>query len=1171
MSLTLHHADDLEPLLDRLGDVLATPLADPFTADVVVVPTAGVRDAVTAHLGARLGASARGGDGITANIDLLYIGRFLSRAVGESARDDDLDPDPWHISRLTWTVLEVLATTSVALPIARERVDWSFARRVADLFDRYATQRPQLVEAWSRDLAVDAVFGLDELTAGIPSDQRWQFEVWREVSARIGRPSLPERLPDLLSRLRSGAVEPDLPSRVALVGFVSLAPAQWQVLQALGAVRDVHVFLRAPSRALWHDDATGLAGRLVGVRDRAGDVLDLTAGRRHPLLVSWGRRSLEARIFLGATPDVQVVDDNHPLAEPVSLLSAIQTDIRLDRVPSTWSGAAVGDRSVQVHACHGETRQLEVLRDALGHVFLDHPDLRPHEVIVLCPQLERFAPLVDAVFGRGDMPIPVRVGDRSLTSDDPTAAAFRSVLALVSGRVTLTEMLALLQHAAIRRRFGFSAEDVEIITAWALDLGARWGLSPDHREQWMLPADIINGTWQIVVQQLLAGVAQPAPTPRRGVGGIPPFDGVTGDRTDIAGSFAELLSRLSHLHAAVDHSRPMAEWAELLHATIDRFCAADRDEPWGLDALHAVVDDLVEAATPVGVAGAEPIAVPLSLVEVRALLDDAVRERAGRLSLRSGAVTVTSLQPLHGVPARVVCLLGLDDGTLPSGSYDGDDILGINPCVGERNPRHDARQMLLDSVLAARDAVIITCNGRDITTNAPQPFVVPLAELLDVVAATSGCDSSSLPMVVRHPRHGFDDSVLGGGPEPFVPGLDRPFTFDRAMLDAAENRTRKTVRIDPVETIQRWRLDRRLESTLAPSDLSGAVRSTADQLLRHRLDVATLPDAATFADGLEVAVDNRQLSSLGRSLLAAAAERFPGVEEFAFTTKAEDPRCTALIDDWTSVALLGGSLPPGSIGLQVLDDVAAKVVGIWRAATKHRVPLVGSERVALDHSLSIPFDDATTAHDVRVVGEVSGVHRSDDALPVLVDVGFVTSAPRRLLNAAVRLAMCHLAESHADWSCVHITRNSGDGAYGRRLTLQGDRTASAEALLRLAVQLTWWSRSDAVPFFDEASEEAGRSGPTKPGAVPSKLASEMQRSECEPLWRGLTPDDLVALPVGPDDPVMVRSADKTSRFVAVAQWVWGVYRSSITEEKIDVRATARPSSVRWVHGHRAEG
>ena len=38
--LTLHHADQLEPLLDALAGLLAVPTGDPFTPEVVVVPAA---------------------------------------------------------------------------------------------------------------------------------------------------------------------------------------------------------------------------------------------------------------------------------------------------------------------------------------------------------------------------------------------------------------------------------------------------------------------------------------------------------------------------------------------------------------------------------------------------------------------------------------------------------------------------------------------------------------------------------------------------------------------------------------------------------------------------------------------------------------------------------------------------------------------------------------------------------------------------------------------------------------------------------------------------------------------------------------------------------------------------------------------------------------------------
>ena len=93
--------------------------------------------------------------------------------------------------------------------------------------------------------------------------------------------------------------------------------------------------------------------------------------------------------------------------------------------------------------------------------------------------------------------------------------------------------------------------------------------------------------------------------------------------------------------------------------------------------------------------------------------------------------------PQHGVAARVICLLGLDDGALRGGTFDGDDILGLHPCIGERHPRHDTRQVLLDALLDAGERFIVTCNGADLTTNQPVPFVVPLVELLDVVAATA--------------------------------------------------------------------------------------------------------------------------------------------------------------------------------------------------------------------------------------------------------------------------------------------------------------------------------------------------------------------------------------------------------------------------------------------------
>lgn len=1163
MPLTLHHADRLEPLLDHLADLLQTPLDDPFMADVVVVPTAGVRDAITAHLGSRLGVSARGGDGVAANVELVFIGRFVNRALGiDTGHDaDDLEPDPWHISRLTWTVLDVLADGAVAVPTAD--VTWSFARRVADLFDRYATQRPDMIHHWAEGRPIDGVFASDGTAAHLPADHLWQFELWKAVRSRVAEPSLPERLPELLSRLASGESRSHLPPRVALVGFGSLAPAQWRLLRALGHRIDVHVMLRTPSTTAFTSSTIDLAGQLVAAR--GVEAPDVTATHRHPLLVSWGRRALEARAFVGGIPDIAVVDASISPREPSTLLEAVQSDIRHDRAPSLWPGYTVGDLSLQVHACHGEVRQLEVLRDALGHLFVDNPDLRPRDVVVLCPQLDRFAPLAEAVFGRGDMKIPVRVGDRSLTTDDPVASAFQAVLSLAQSRVSLSELLSVIQLAPIRRRFGWSIADVETITAWALELGTRWGLSAHHRLRWGLPFDVTSGTWQVFLQQLLAGLLQSAPSPRLGFGDIPPVDGLDAEDADVVGSFAEFIARLDRLRTTLIGAEPddadvvsetllrqsISVWVAHLHRVLDDFCGRDPLEPWAIDAVHAALDDLVDAATPLT---SDITSIwPLDIGDVRAMLDEAIRERAGRLSLRTGAVTLTSLQPMHGVPARVVCFLGLDDGSLPSSSFDGDDILGITPCVGERNPRHDGRQMLLDSFLAATDAVLVTCNGADITTNAKRPFIVPLAELLDVVATTVGAESlDQLAMVAKHPRHGFADvALLADAQDPLLPGLAGPFSFDSAMREAAHDRQRRIVPTDPAELVGRWSLDPTSPPTLGLADVISGVQSPGAQMLHERLDVATLPRRDPLIDGLALSIDSLATSLLGRQLLDMLRQRHPeGLGSDATKYKPnEDPAWVALADEWMKVAVFDGSLPPGLLGAYALDDVVHLVMNLWWAVHQRQLPLAPSHSVHVNWSGKATFVDGSLT-PLDISGEVAGIHRRDDD-SVIVDIRFARPKPRHLLAAATKLAMCRLAHPEEQWSAEVITRGPGDNksALVHRLTLHDDR--SAVSLVTLAAQLTWWARSDAVPLFDEASFALHQG--TDMAGVLKVLDTELGRDEAAVLWRDWTAEALAAVPVLDTDPPWLER-DGSSRLQATAKWVWGTYSRAVFDQQPTVKS-----------------
>ena len=136
----------------------------------------------------------------------------------------------------------------------------------------------------------------------------------------------------------------------------------------------------------------------------------------------------------------------------------------------------------------------------------------------------------------------------------------------------------------------------------------------------------------------------------------------------------------------------------------------------------------------------------LAPAEVRAYILERLQGRPTRANFRTGHLTVCTLVPMRSVPHRVVCLLGLDDGAFPrKAPRDGDDLMLDDPQIGERDPRSEDRQLLLDALLAATERLIITYTGNDERTNTPRPPAVPVGELLDTIDATVRCDRRSRP------------------------------------------------------------------------------------------------------------------------------------------------------------------------------------------------------------------------------------------------------------------------------------------------------------------------------------------------------------------------------------------------------------------------------------------
>src|SRR5262245_17986159 len=97
--LHLHRCERADGLVDALRALLAAPLADPFAAEVVCVPTRGMERWLTQRISDRLG--------ICANVGFPSPRRLTDEAVA-AASGFEAERDPWLPERMVWPLLEVV-------------------------------------------------------------------------------------------------------------------------------------------------------------------------------------------------------------------------------------------------------------------------------------------------------------------------------------------------------------------------------------------------------------------------------------------------------------------------------------------------------------------------------------------------------------------------------------------------------------------------------------------------------------------------------------------------------------------------------------------------------------------------------------------------------------------------------------------------------------------------------------------------------------------------------------------------------------------------------------------------------------------------------------------------------------------------------------------------------
>jgi exodeoxyribonuclease V gamma subunit len=690
--------------------------------------------------------------GIAANLQVTFLRRLLAHVAEQAipnGRVVDAQQIEGHLLALFHDdgllgqpamapVREyILAGGEARDAIDRRRCQLAF--RLGPLFEEYAASRAEMVKTWETGTSLeDRLFAATEV---------WQRTLWLAIFGPTGRIALRSqaegvtwlRIDELLARAEAqGKLAAEkLGPRLHLFGVSYAAPAYHRMLAALGRHIEVVLYTLNPCREFWEDvETTSEVRRRVAKTPRADYALDdpfgLLSQSENLALRLWGRPGRENLRLLS---QLDCDFEEHFAASPnPTLLGRLQNDI-LARVASTEPDPTLrADDSLQILACPGIRRELEVVAAEIWGCLRAEPDLRCNDIAVIVPESRKdtYLSQVGAVFAESH-DLPHHVVDLPLAGGHRLAEAAQMLLDLPFSSFSRKELVPLLTHPSLMARFPEArpADWLRLID----ELGIVRGAEQRDLAGSYLDRDLY--TWDQGLRRLALGAFMLGE--RSGEQAAVTLDGnqylpveTAPDERAGALSLAMLVRSLiadARFAAGIDGAaqRPLREWLAFIRGMLATYLQPIDDAEEGLlGRCRATLDDLD------GV-GLQDL--PVSYRMAAELARNALASIPGsRGQYLARGVTVASFVPMRAIPFRVVFVLGLSQGDFPRSARRGDlDLREARREPGDVTPREQDLYMFLETLLCARDRLVLSYLGRDEITGEelpPSPVVLELREIL---------------------------------------------------------------------------------------------------------------------------------------------------------------------------------------------------------------------------------------------------------------------------------------------------------------------------------------------------------------------------------------------------------------------------------------------------------
>ena len=816
------------------------------------------------------------------------------------------------------------------------------AQGIAETVQRLLAYRPHWLSAWSE--------GSDEVPEGCPT---WWPALWRALKQRLGYQLREDAVSQTCERLRGMAHEVSAAmSHVIVLGRSQYDGQSLSLMKTLSELTSISCISLDPS----------CASEEASAQLWAGPELPADLGLRSPFTQAvgalWGAHLSRLDLSYGASTR-GLPEPRHPLHLPAqppprplspetsaeqgapSLLEQLCAALRRgEPLPTQAAPIQLSERSarsIQLHSCHSELRQVEALYQSLSAAMRRRPSLRPRDVLVLCADIERFVPLIEAVFHGQDGRLGAEISRPH--GLNPFTDLLLQLLSLSMGRAYRYDVFQLLKLPLVSARFKLELADILALEAWLKRSGVRWGLDGAHRARFGLPEEELN-TWSFGLERLLMGAL---------VGDdVSLFRGVSpsplGDGEELLARFLDFFVVLKELITQLSQPATPKAWTESLIRAARCLTRPDEESRWLLQELDSDLYHSLRKS-----AGERPLS-PQAVVR-------ALEGGLGRKPMLTGGgrdlVRFYPLDQAYGVPAQLICLLDMSDGRFPVPvSNSRLDPISLSPLPTDRFRSFEQLSQLGVTLFAAEAELQVFYTGRNPVGEPlePSPVIQALQEELRGRYRLEGGASLLERLTTRHPLHPFSPRNFEGDEEgnPTEETLSHdPLWLEGAKVwrEAQRNpKPRPPFAIGGVEEPRRGVKNARVDL------LNQLLKNPSEFFLKRGVGMSLLKDEVGTRERELLELDGLQSWSLRNRTL-----------QLALALVEEDRELSEEVSYVFERVRAEGLLPAGKMGVvsfeQSFEGVAALVQRFKEArGDKQRTPLALSLSLPSGRSVRVEHD-----------------------------------------------------------------------------------------------------------------------------------------------------------------------------------------------------------------------